>query len=283
MTYILHEYDKSLEYILRNGVRKTNRTSVDTLSVFGMQTRYNISTNFPILTKRKMFYKSIFAELLWVLSGSTNVNDLEALGSKIWTSWRDKEFEEKHGYSDGELGPIYGWNLRHFGEDYNNRNNSPGGFDQLKYVVDELKNNPESRRILFTYWNPNNLGKAVLPPCHHTFQLNVEGDKLSGLLFQRSCDVPIGCCANFQYYSALIYMLAQQVGLKPYELIHSVSDAHIYVNQIEAVEEYLSRQPIDSPRLILNKAQDIYSYKMEDFVVEDYNPLAAIKIPVVVR
>jgi len=282
MTYILQEYDNSLEYILRNGERKTNRTSIDTLSVFGIQNRYKIDTYFPILTKRKMFYKSIFAELLWILSGSTNVNDLEALGSKIWSPWRNKEFELKNNYSDGELGPIYGWNLRHFGEDYNNRNNSPGGFDQLKYIVNELKNNKDSRRILFTYWNPNNLDKAVLPPCHHTFQLNVSGDKLSGMLYQRSADYIIGSCANIQFYSALIYILAQQVGLKPYELIYSTGDTHIYVNQIEAIEEYLSRPSVDSPKLVVNKAQDIFSYKIDDFKIEDYNPLEAIKIPVAV-
>lgn len=303
MTYIMQEYDNALATILKRGIRKSNRTGVDTLSIFGMQTRYRIDAHFPILTKRKMFYKSVFAELLWMLSGSTNVNDLEALGSKIWSPWRDKEFEQKNGYADGELGPIYGWNLRYFGVDYNERNivnetntiESNGlikndykeviGCDQIAFMMNELKTNKFSRRILFNLWDPNvvTTDKVKLPPCHYTFQLTVDNnDQLSGMLTQRSADYPIGVPANIQFYSALIYMFAQQADLKPYEFIHSTADSHIYVNQIKEVEEYLSRDVPVSPKLELVKASSIDEYKIQDFVITDYNPLSIIKIPVAI-
>jgi thymidylate synthase len=280
--YIMQEYDEALRHIIKNGVRRSNRTNIDTISVFGYQARYSISEHFPILTKRKMFYKSIFKELLWILSGSTNVNELESMGSKIWSAWRDKGFENSNGYDDGDLGPIYGWQLRHFGGDYKDKKS---GFDQLKYVANELKNNKFSRRILFTYWNAPDVtsNRVKLPPCHHTFQLYVDNnDRLSGMLYQRSADYPIGVPANIQFYSALIYMLAQQCGnqFTPHELIHSTGDSHIYLNQVDAVEEYLNREKTNSPKLILNKAKDIFSYSINDFEVINYNPQGKIKIPV---
>lgn len=303
MTYIMTEYDNALREILSNGVHKSNRTGIDTLSIFGMQTRYRIDKRFPIVTKRKMFPKSVFAELLWMLSGSTNVNDLEKLGSKIWSAWRDPAFETKHGYTDGELGPIYGWNLRHFGVNYNERNivnevntvDENGlikndykeviGCDQIAYMVNELKTNKFSRRILLNMWDPAvvTTDKVRLPPCHYSFQLSVgKNDRLSGMLTQRSADYPIGVPANIQFYSALIYMFAQQCGLQPYEFVHSTADSHIYTNQIEAVEKYLDRPEISSPQLVLNKAPSIDDYKITDFEIVDYNPLSAIKIPVAV-
>lgn len=289
MTYIMQPYDDALKYIVENGERRSNRTGIDTLSVFGMQTRYRIDEHFPILTKRKMFYKSIFAELLWMLSGSTDVNDLEALGSKIWTAWRDKEFETKHGYADGKLGPIYGWQMRHFGADYSKWRHTfpPGeeGFDQVKYVVNELKTNKTSRRIIMNLWNAPDVcsDKVRLPPCHVMFQLSVDNkDRLSGMLTQRSCDKMPGAPANVQFYSAFIYMLAQQCGFIPYEFIHSMGDAHIYVNQLEAVEEYLARPEIPSPKLKLNNPGNIFAYTLNDYEIIDYNPGAVIKVPVAV-
>lgn len=287
----MQPYDDALQFILDNGVRKENRTGVDTIGVFGYQARYRIDSHFPILTKRKMFPKSIFKELLWMLSGSTDVNDLEGMGSKIWSAWRDKSFEDKNKFQDGELGPIYGWQLRHFGGDYDNRFLAKGGlvptcgFDQIQYVLDQLKNNPNSRRILFSYWNPPDVtsGKAKLPPCHLLFQLYVDTkNRLSGMMYQRSCDFPIGVPANVQFYSALIYMLAQQCGFEPYEFIHSTADSHIYVNQIDQVKEYLSREPTESPRLELEKADDMFSYTPDDFKIINYKPQGKIKIPVAV-
>ena len=284
--YICQSYDDALRQILDHGIHKPNRTGVDTISVFGIQSRYRIDEKFPIITGRKVWPKSIFAELLWFLSGSTNNKDLQSLGSNIWTPWVDKEFEQKHGYEESSFGPLYGFQLRHFGGNYNkglqNSGYGFGGFDQLASIIKLLKTEPDSRRILFSLWNPKELENMRLPPCHYTFQLYVSDNKLSGMLTQRSCDFPIGVPANIQFYSALIYMLAQQCGYEPFEFIHSTADSHIYINQISAVKEYLSKQKPDSPKLQLNKAKDIYSYAVDDFVLLDYNPLDKIEIPVAV-
>jgi thymidylate synthase len=282
--YILNEYDKALKDILELGDDNPTRTGIVCRSLTGVQCSYDISTHFPIPTKRRYAYKSIFAELLWMLSGSTNVNDLERMGSKIWSAWKDKEFEKRNGYNDGELGPLYSFQMRHQGGDYNLRDSNPGGFDQIQYLVDELRNNKHSRRIMMDLWNAKDVcsDRVKLPPCHFNFYLNVDSkDRLTGILTQRSGDWLPGVSANIFFYSAFIYMLAQQSGLKPYKLIHNIHNAHIYLNQIEAVEEYLSREDRpSSPILKLNKAKDIFSYALDDFVVEDYNPLDKIKVPV---
>lgn len=288
----MQPYDDALEFILKNGTLKENRTGIKTLSVFGYQMRFDISTFFPILTKRKMYYNSIFKELLWIISGSTNVNDLEKMGSKIWSPWRDKEFEKRNGYNDGELGPLYAWQLRYFGAKYEDRHyfydtnylDINKGFDQLVYVVNELKTNPTSRRILFSYWNPVDVttDRVKLPPCHDLFQLNCDNGNLSGILFQRSGDAAIGIPANVQFYSTLIYLLALECNFQPSEFIHSISDFHIYENHLEGTKEYLSRNPIDSPQIKIKKAKDIFSYKPEDFEVINYTPAETIKFEVAV-
>jgi len=302
MTYILEPYDNALRTILETGVHKVNRTGVDSIAVFDIESRYKIDEFLPVVTGRKVWPKSIFAELLWMLSGSTNNKDLQAMGSNIWTPWVNPEFEKKHGYVEGSLGPIYGFQLRHFGGTYGNGGGGvsfakenyitrgkenvsiygAGGFDQLAYMVDRLKNHPDCRRNLFSLWNPRDLHKMVLAPCHYTFQVFTHDGKLSGKLTQRSADFPVGIPANIQFYSTFIYMLAQQCGYEPYEFVHSTVDSHIYVNQIDAVKEYLARPKPDSPKLKLNKAEDIYSYKLDDFELLDYNPLAKIDIPVAV-
>lgn len=284
--YILKPYDEALSQIINLGVYQKNRTSQATLSLFGLQKRYRIDEFFPLLTGRKIWPKSIFAELLWFISGSTNNNNLKSLGSKIWDLWSNEEFEKENHYEKGSLGPLYGFQLRHFGGSYNKgiedeAGYGHGGVDQLENMVNLLKSDPNSRRNLFSLWNPKQIKDMRLPPCHYTFQVYVNDNKLSGMLTQRSCDFPIGAPANIQFYSALIYMLAQQCGYEPYEFIHSVGDAHVYVNQIVQVETYLDRRPKpDSPKLNLNKAKDIYSYSLEDFEIENYNPLSSIKIPV---
>jgi thymidylate synthase len=284
--YILQDYDDILEDIITNGFLTTNRTGVDTLTLFGTQGRYKIDEYFPLPTKRKYAYKSIFAELLWMISGSTNVNDLEKMGSKIWTAWRDKSFEEKNGYDDGELGPIYGWQMRNFGGDYNSRHYySNSGFDQIEFIINELKTNKFSRRIIMNLWNPNDMisFSIRLPCCHYSFQLLVDNnDNLTGILTQRSGDWLPGVSANIFFYSAFLYMIAQQTNLKPYMLIHNTANSHVYVDQIDGAKEYLQRQEISSPKLVLNKAKDIFSYTLDDFNIIDYNPLPKIKIPVAV-
>jgi len=302
MSYILESYDNTLHQILEKGCRKSNRTGIDTLSISGIQCRYDISDRFPILTKRKVWPKSIFAELLWFLSGSTNNKDLQALGSNIWTPWVSTEFEKTHGYVEGALGPVYGFQLRHFGGRYGNGapiqfevyessegyqykkefSYGEGGFDQLQNMIDLLHNDPDSRRNLFSLWNPRDLSKMRIPPCHYTFQVFAHNNKLSGMLTQRSCDMFIGCAANIQFYSAFIYILSQQIGYRPHEFIHSIGDAHIYINHIEATNKYLSRESKESPKLLLNKASDIYSYNLEDFKVINYNPHDPIKVAVAV-
>jgi thymidylate synthase len=353
----MQPYDDALQEILDRGIKKADRTGVGCISVAGIQKKYRLDTEyFPLVTGRRLFPKSVFAELLWFISGSTMNQDLEALGAKFWGKWCDEnnpkyvEFRKKWGYEPGDFGPIYGWQLRHFGVDYlryraetkdyfhlkgmynklqdanrvgdrerflsllegddqsrkvegirggyiseedvlnvyEQKSASPpaGGFDQLAWMVDVLKNDrfgSQGRRCLFSLWNPNDLDKMALPPCHYTYQAIADGDGgLTGILTQRSCDFPVGVPANIQFYSALTIMLAQQVDLKPREFIHNTNDSHIYLNQIDQVKEYLAREKPASPKLSINKAADIFSYKMEDFVVFDYNPNDKIDIPVAV-
>lgn len=284
--YICQPYDDALRLILESGTRKTNRTGVETISVFGLMSRYRINEFFPLLTGRKLSTKALFAELVWFLSGSTNNNDLKALGCNFWTPWVDEAFEKKHHYAPGNFGPLYGFQLRYFGGWYGKGTEDEfygeGGFDQLAMMVETLKNDPDNRRNLFSLWNPQQIPQMRLPPCHYTFQVFVNDGKLSGLLTQRSCDFPIGVPFNIAFYSALLYMLAQQTGLVPWEFVHSTVDSHIYVDQIPAVEEYLAREKPDSPKLVLNQAKDIYSYSVDDFQIVDYNPQPVMKIPVAV-
>lgn len=286
--YILKDYDKTLKKIYKYGDDNQTRTGIVCRSLTGVQCTYDISEHFPLPTVRKYAYKSIFSELLWMLSGSTNINNLEAMGSKIWTAWRDKEFETRNGYADGELGPVYGWQMRHQGGDYSLRNSDPGGFDQVQFIVDELRGNPISRRIMMDLWNAKDVcsDRVKLPPCHFNFYLNVDSKKrLTGILTQRSGDWLPGISANIFFYSALTYMLAQQCELTPYKLIHNIHNAHIYLNQDEAVKQYITATNNiipDSPKLILNKAKDIFSYTLDDFNIIDYNPGPSIKVPVAV-
>lgn len=297
-SYLMSDYDNALQTILTKGVNRTNkRTGIKTKSIFGMICRYSLTDRFPLLTRRKVWPKSIFAELLWFLSGSTNNKDLQALGSNIWTPWVSKEFEDKHGFVEGSLGPVYGFQLRHFGGEYGNGDpktsfqiedeNYPqygvGGFDQLIYVVNRIKEDPSCRRILFDLWNPKDLDKMRLAPCHYSYQVLIDDEGLmTGMLTQRSCDFPVGVPANIQFYSALTMMLAQQTGFKAHEFVHSTADSHIYDDQIEAVEKYLAAPVVNSPRLAIRKALDITSYQLDDFEVTEYNPGPKIEIPVAV-
>lgn len=303
MSYSIQPYDDALEYILKKGKEKSNkRTGVKTLFVPGILSRYDLTESFPLVTKRKIWPKSIWAELLWFISGSTNNNDLNALGAKIWNPWVDPEFEKKHGYADGSFGPVYGFQLRHFGGYYGNgiggathsdKNHSPeskdinlygeGGFDQLDFMVNRIKEDSSCRRILFSLWNPKEVSKMKLPPCHYTYQIMVDDNgEMTGSLTQRSCDFPVGVCANIQFYSALTMMIAQQTGYKATEFVHYTVDSHIYWDQIPAMEEYLSLPSYDCPNLTINKADDIYSYKLDDFVLSNYQSGPKLEIPVAV-
>lgn len=292
MYYVTSPYDDALKFILENGERKPNRTGVDCLTVFSLTSTYQIDKAFPLLTKRKLYPKAVFAELLWMLSGSTNNDDLVSLGANFWTPWADPknpdnaEFYKRTGYPSGYLGPIYGWQMRHFGKTYipgidPNHPQCGEGTDQIQWLIDEINLNPESRRLIVSLWNPNDLPKMRLPPCHYCFHIFIDSKKrMSLLLNQRSCDFPVGVPANIQFYSTLCRILAQQTGFMPYQFIHHTEDAHIYVNQVDQVLEYLSRPARPSPTLKIKKAKDIFSYSIDDFLVEGYEPHPPIKIPV---
>lgn len=288
--YLMQPYDDALRQILNQGVSRTNkRTKIKTLSIFGMLNRYRLDTEyFPILTRRKVWPKSVFSELLWFLSGSTSNKNLKELGCNFWSPWVDHEFEKKHGFDEETFGPVYGFQLRHFGGNYNKGiHQHPhygfGGFDQLKWVVERIKQDHSCRRTLWTLWNPQDVDQMRLPPCHMMYQVLVDDERrLTGILYQRSCDFPIGVPANIQFYSALTIMLAQQTECFPFEFVHVTADSHIYENQIDGVRSYLESPSMDSPKLSINKAPDIFSYKVDDFILSDLNCGPKIDIPVAV-
>ncbi len=302
MNYVMNAYDDALESILKKGRVKSNkRTGIKTLYIAGVQTRFPLDQGrFPILTRRTVWPEAVFAELLWFLSGSTNNEDLKKLGAKFWTKWVDEGFEKKHGFATGSFGPVYGFQLRHFGGHYGNGipgeyslvkdgdttksiMYGDGGFDQLQYMIDRIKEDPSDRRILFSLWNPKDLHQQRLPPCHYTYQIVIDDDgRVTGHLTQRSNDYPIGVPANIQFYSALTVMFAQQFGYTAHEFVHEAVDAHCYMDQVEGVEQYLATPKIDSPVLTINKAKDMYSYTLGDFVLTGFESGPVIKIPVAV-
>jgi len=294
-------YDVALQDILENGADRTNkRTNIKTKSIFGMCNRYRLDTDyFPILTRRKVWPKSVFAELIWFLSGSTNNEDLKKVGCNFWTPWVDHEWEKKNGFAENTFGPVYGFQLRHFGGEYGNglskqphRNDEEdkstndygkGGFDQLAWVVNRIKEDSSCRRTLWTLWNPQDVAKMRLPPCHMLYQVLVDDERrLTGIMYQRSCDFPVGVPANIQFYSALTMMIAQQTDCTAHEFVHMTADSHIYGDQIKAVEEYLTLPEIESPKLKIRKAKDIFSYTPEDFEITDFKSGPKLEIPVAV-
>lgn len=286
--YLLKPYDDALQEILDNGIPRTNqRTGIKTLSIFGMCKRYRLDTEFfPIVTRRKMWPSAVFSELVWFLSGSTNNNDLKELGCNFWTPWISEKFTKENHFEPDVFGPVYGFQLRHFGGNYNKGiHQDPGygfhGIDQLAWAVEEIKRDPSSRRIVWSLWNPQDLPQMRLPPCHLLLQLCVDDSrKMTGILYQRSADFPIGVPANIQFYSALVTMLSQQTDCTPYELVHMTADSHIYENQIDAVKEYLGSPVVNSPRVLIKQAKDIFSYCPEDFIIQDYNCGPKIEVPV---
>jgi thymidylate synthase len=305
----MRPYDEALKEILEQGTPRTNkRTGIKTISIFGMCKRYRLDTEyFPICSRRKVWPKSVFSELIWFLSGKSDNESLKALGCNFWTPWVDEDFEKKHGFAPGSFGPVYGFQLRYFGGAYGNGKGgkaftdndyildhsgpSPktlnyygyGGYDQLSFVVNKIKEDHSDRRTLWTLWNPKDVASMRLPPCHMLYQVLVDDERrLTGIMYQRSCDFPVGGPANIQFYSALTVMLAQQTDCTPHEFVHMTADSHIYENQINAVEQYLDLPEVPSPKLEICKAKDIFSYNVDDFVLKDYNPGPKIDIPVAV-
>jgi thymidylate synthase len=282
--YILDNFDDNLRKVLDHGYDMMDRTGVGCRYLPGITTEIDISQRVPVPTRRKTAWKSMLKEYLWFLTGSDNINDLRAMGSKVWDSWDDPEWAKKNGFKEGSIGYGYGPNLIRYGADINNPEDK--GFNQLDYVINELKTNPNSRRILFSFYRPDKQGSSnvKIDTCHHTYQFIVEPNKkLSCVMFQRSNDAFIGnLSTNLQGAAFYTYMIAQQTGFTPSKLIHCGAHFHIYNNHFEAVREYLERDKPNSPILILNKRDSIYDYTSDDFTLEDYNPLPSMKLEIAV-
>lgn len=254
----MKQYLELLQHILDRGTLKGDRTGTGTLSTFGYQMRFDMSEGFPLLTTKKLHLKSIIHELLWFLKGDTNVAYLQENGVRIWNEWADE---------NGNLGPIYGSQWRSW-PDYD------GGFiDQMSQAVNDIKNNPDSRRIIVSAWNVAALPQMKLPPCHAFFQFYVADGKLSLQLYQRSADSFLGVPFNIASYALLLLMTAQVTGLEAGEFIHTLGDAHLYVNHLEQAQLQLSRSPRPLPRMIINPdVDDLFSFKYSDFQLENYDP-----------
>ncbi|KFV70026.1 Thymidylate synthase, partial [Dryobates pubescens] len=259
-----------------------------TISVLGMQARYSLRDQFPLLTTKRVFWKGVLEELLWFIKGSTNAKELSAKGVKIWDANGSREFLDKQGFStreEGDLGPVYGFQWRHFGAEYKDMHTdySNQGVDQLQKVIETIRTNPDDRRIIMCAWNPKDISLMALPPCHALCQFYVQSGELSCQLYQRSGDMGLGVPFNIASYSLLTYMIAHVTGLKPGEFIHTLGDAHIYLNHVEPLKLQLQREPRPFPKLrILQKVEDISDFKAEDFQIEDYNPHPPIKMEMAV-
>jgi thymidylate synthase len=252
----MKQYLNLLDHVLNNGAEKRDRTGTGTISVFGYQMRFDLQEGFPLLTTKKLHLKSIIHELLWFISGDTNIRYLKENGVKIWNEWAD---------ADGNLGPVYGYQWRSW------PTADGGSIDQLKELIEGIRQTPDSRRLLVSAWNPGEIRKMALPPCHVMFQFYVADGKLSCQLYQRSCDIFIGIPFNIASYALLTLMVAQVTGLQPGEFIHTLGDAHIYLNHIGQVKLQLTREPYRLPHMLINPAvDDIFKFKFEDFTLTDY-------------
>ena len=264
----MKQYLDLLRHVMENGVDKGDRTGTGTRSVFGYQMRFNLEDGFPVLTTKKLHLRSIIHELLWFLSGDTNIKYLHDNGVTIWDEWADE---------NGDLGPVYGYQWRSWpnpnGED----------IDQIAQVVNSLKNNPDSRRHIVSAWNPAEVDQMALPPCHSLFQFYVADGRLSCQLYQRSADLFLGVPFNIASYALLTMMMAQVTGLKVGEFVHTLGDVHIYSNHFEQVKEQLSREPRALPVMKINPdVNSIFDFKYEDFTLEGYDPHPTIKAPIAV-
>ena len=253
---VMRQYLDLLDHVLKTGTEKEDRTGTGTISVFGYQMRFNLEEGFPLLTTKKLHLKSIIHELIWFISGNTNTKYLTDNGVKIWNEWADK---------DGNLGPVYGYQWRSW--------LSEGGkeIDQLVNVISSIKKSPDSRRHIISAWNVGELDKMALPPCHILFQFYVAGGRLSCQLYQRSADIFIGVPFNIASYALLTLMVAQVTGLKPGDFVHTLGDAHIYLNHLDQVKLQLTREPYKLPEMSINpEISDILSFKYDDFILSDY-------------
>lgn len=282
----MKQYLDFLQHILDKGSQKPDRTDVGIISTFGYQMRFDLTEGFPLLTTKKVHFKSVVHELLWFISGDTNIKYLVDNNVRIWNEWpyknfqktsdyqgetmsefvekikNDSEFAKKH----GNLGPVYGKQWRDF-----------YGYDQLMNIINQIKTNPQSRRLIVSSWNPAELSSMALPPCHMMFQFYVFDNKLSLQMYQRSADAFLGVPFNIASYALLLMMVAKVCGLVPYEFVHTIGDAHIYLNHLEQVNLQLSRAPRPLPKLILADKSNIEDFKFDDISLENYNPHPSIK------
>ena len=262
----MKQYLDILNRILTEGVRKDDRTGTGTLSIFGTQSRYNLADGLPLLTTKKLHLKSIIYELLWFLRGDTNVHWLQEHGVSIWNEWAD---------ADGELGPVYGHQWRAWPDEQGRP------IDQISQVVEQLKNNPDSRRMIVSAWNVAEVNRMALPPCHTIFQFYVADGRLSLQLYQRSADTFLGVPFNIASYALLLQMMAQVTGLQPGEFVHTTGDTHLYLNHLEQARLQLTRTPRPLPRMIINPdVKSIFDFQYEDFQLTDYDPWPHIKADV---
>lgn len=257
------EYAKMASAVLGLGKPRGDRTGTGTISLFSYQMVFDMAYGFPLLTTKDMSesFKHVVAEMLWMLKGSHNANELADMGFTIWKKWQLN--------NGGELGPVYGHQLRNFDGDFDFTTYDKGT-DQISWVINELKTNPESRRMVVSMWNPNQLKRMALPPCHWAFELYVDGDRLNMKLHQRSCDVFLGVPYNIAEYALLLHMLSAQSGYAPGILVHDMTNVHIYANHIEQVKEQISRTGFNSPGLIIEKRKSIFDYQPEDFRLAGY-------------
>jgi thymidylate synthase len=264
----MRQYHDLMETVLKKSVEKRDRTGTGTISIFGHQMRFDLSEGFPMVTTKKLFLKAIVYELLWFLNGDTNVKYLKDHGVSIWDEWAD---------ANGELGPVYGHQWRSWPDGHG------GTIDQISNLISDIRKNPDSRRLIVTAWNPADVPKMALPPCHCLFQFYVANGKLSCQLYQRSADIFLGVPFNIASYALLTMMVAQVTGLKLGEFIHSFGDAHLYLNHLDQAREQLSRRPYPLPTMRINPdVKDIFGFKYEDFKLENYQAHPHIKAEVAV-
>jgi len=257
-----------MEKVFRTGVEKRDRTGTGTLSIFGHQMRFDLADGFPMMTTKKLFLKAIIYELLWFLAGDTNVRTLRKNGVTIWDEWAN---------ANGELGPVYGHQWRSWPDGHG------GTIDQIANLISDIKRNPDSRRLIVTAWNPADVPKMALPPCHCLFQFYVASGKLSCQLYQRSADIFLGVPFNIASYALLTMMVAQVTGLAPGEFIHSFGDAHLYLNHLDQAREQLSRKPYPLPTMRINpEGKDIFGFRYEDFTLENYRAHPTIRAEIAV-
>ena len=282
----MNQYLNFLSHILENGQTKEDRTNTGIISTFGYQMRFNLQEGFPLLTTKKVHFKSVVHELLWFIKGDTNIKYLVDNDVRIWNEWPYRNFTKSEDFKGetqeefvqkiktdsnfalkhGNLGPVYGKQWRDF-----------NGFDQLKHIIEEIKNNPSSRRLIVNSWNPPQIKDMALPPCHMMFQFYVSDNKLSLQMYQRSADAFLGVPFNIASYALLLALVAKVTNLEPYEFVHTIGDAHIYLNHLEQVNTQIKRQPRKLPKLTLANKKSIEDFVYEDIAITEYNPHPTIK------